>query len=191
LLQLFNGDEPLSQKNDVYDLIIRITSKLHAGLQQMNENLYEILKWDSHQPNILFQFETVHDILSWLRRRFFELSELLYLKKQRQKRKLIEEITSYVEERLEQKITLNEVAAYFDFTPNYLGHLFKTETNILFSDFLNNLRMKRVCALLLDPTLKIYEIAERVGYKNMIYFNRQFKQSMGMSPGEYRKTQKV
>jgi two-component system response regulator YesN len=191
LLKLFNGDEPLSQKNDVYDLIIRITSKLHADLQKSNENLYEILKWDSHQPNILFQFETVHDILSWLRRRFFELSELLYLKKLRQKRKLIDEITQYVENKLDQKLTLNEVAAHFDFTPNYLGYLFKVETNILFSDFLNELRMKRVCELLMDPTIKIYEIADRVGYKNLIYFNRQFKQSMGMSPGEYRKKHKV
>ncbi|MFD0710960.1 response regulator [Paenibacillus sp. GCM10027626] len=191
LLELFQGDKPLSQKNDVYDLIIRITSKLHADLQQMNENLYEIVKWDSHQPHILFQFETVHDILSWLRRRFFELSELLYVKKQRQTRKLIDEITQYVAGKLEQKITLNEVAAHFGFTPNYLGQLFKAETNILFSDFVNELRMKRVCELLLDPTMKIYEIADRVGYKNMIYFNRQFKQSMGMSPGEYRKKQKV
>lgn len=191
LIQLFNGEKPLTQKNDIYDLVIRITSKLHADLQQMNEHLYEILKWDSHQPFILFEFETVHDILSWLRRRFFELSELLYLKKQRQKRKLIDEITQYVERRLEQKITLNEVAAHFDFTPNYLGHLFKAETNTLFSDFLNELRMKRVCELLEDPTKKVYEIAEQVGYKNIIYFNRQFKQAMGMSPGEYRKKHKI
>jgi two-component system response regulator YesN len=191
LLQLFNGDKPLTQKNDIYDLIIRITSKLHSDLQQMNEHLYEILKWDSHQPFVLFQFETVHDILSWLRRRFFELSELLYFKKQKQKRKLIDEITQYVEKRLEQKITLNEVAAHFDFTPNYLGHLFKAETSTLFSDFLNELRMKRVCELLADPTRKVYEIAEQVGYKNIIYFNRQFKQSMGMSPGEYRKKHKI
>lgn len=191
LLQLFNEDKPLSQKNDIYDLIIRITSKLHADLQQMNEHLYEILKWESHQPFVLFQFETVDDIRSWLRRRFFELSELLYLKKQRQKRKLIDEITHYVESRLEQKITLNEVAAHFDFTPNYLGHLFKTETNILFSDFLVDLRMKHVCKLLEDPTKKIYEIAEQAGYKNMIYFNRQFKQSIGMTPGDYRKKHKI
>ncbi|MUT68272.1 response regulator [Paenibacillus sp. NEAU-GSW1] len=191
LLQLFNGDSPLTQKNDIYDLIIRITSKLHADLQQMNEHLYEILKWESHQPFILFQFETVHDILSWLRRRFFELSELLYLKRQRQKRKLIDEITGYVKERLDQKITLNEVAAHFDFTPNYLGQLFKAETNTLFSDFLNDLRMERVCELLADPTKKIYEIAEQVGYKNIIYFNRQFKLHMGMSPGEYRKKNKI
>lgn len=191
LLQLFAGDSPLSQKNDIYDIIIRITSKLHADLRQMNEHLYEMLNWDSHHPFVLFQFETVHDILSWLRRRFFELSELLYLKRQRHKRKLIDEITEYVKERLEQKITLNEVATHFDFTPNYLGHLFKVETNSLFSDFLGELRMKRVCELLGDPTKKVYEIAEQVGYKNIIYFNRQFKQYMGMSPGEYRKRNKI
>jgi len=154
LLQLFAGNSPIYQKNDIYDIIIRITSKLHADLRQMNEHLYEILNWDSQQSVLLFQFETVHDILSWLRRRFFELSELLYLKRQRQKRKLIDEITEYVKERLEHKITLNEVAAHFDFTPNYLGHLFKVETNSLFSDFLSELRMKRVCELLEDPTKK-------------------------------------
>jgi len=191
LLQLFDGEHPLSQKNEIYDLIIRITSKLHADLRQLNEHLYEILNWDSHQPIILFQFETVHDILSWLRRRFFELSERLYLKRQRQKRKLIDDITAYVKERLDQKITLNEVAAHFNFTPNYLGQLFKAETNSLFSDFVNELRMKRVCELLMEPTKKVYEIAEQVGYKNIIYFNRQFKQHMGMSPGEFRKKHNI
>lgn len=191
LLQLFDGDRPLSHKNDIYEIIIRITSKLHADLQQMNEHLYEILNWDSHQPFVLFQFETVHDILSWLRKRFFELSELLYVKRQRQKRKLIDEIIEYVKERLENKITLNEVAAHFNFSPNYLGHLFKAETNSLFSDFMSELRMQRVCELLEDPTKKIYEIAEQAGYKNIIYFNRQFKQYMGMSPGEYRKRNKI
>ncbi|MEO3944298.1 response regulator [Gorillibacterium sp. CAU 1737] len=191
LHELFGGENPLTGKNDIYDLIIRMTSKLHADLLQMNEHLYEILNWDAEQSSMLFQYETVQDIVSWLRRRFFELSELLYLKKQRQKRKLIDNITQYVEERLDTKITLNEVAAHFNFTPNYLGQLFKLETGILFSDYLNELRMKRACALLMDPALKIYEIAEQVGYKNIIYFNRQFKQTMAMSPGEYRKKQRI
>ena len=126
-----------------------------------------------------------------IRRRFFELSELLYIKRTRQNRKLIGEIIDYAEERIEQKVTLKEVAARFDFTPNYLGHLFKEETGQNFSDFLIERRMKRVCELLLNPTLKIYEIADRVGYKNIIYFNRQFKQSTGMTPGEYRKKHNV
>jgi two-component system response regulator YesN len=48
-----------------------------------------------------------------------------------------------------------------------------------------------VCELLKDPTKKIYEIADQMGYKNIIYFNRKFKQAMGMTPGEYRKKHKI
>lgn len=188
LLQLFDKNEIVNQKQYAYNLIIRITSKLHADLLQQNENLYELLKWDAQ---VLFQFETIDDILSWLRRRFFELSELLYVKRQKQKRKLFDNIMTYVDERLEQKITLKEVAAHFDFTPNYLSTLFKEEIGILFSDWLNERRMDRVRELLADPCLKVYEIAERVGYKNIIYFNRQFKQFTGMTPGEYRKKHKI
>ncbi|MNI95508.1 HTH-type transcriptional regulator YesS [compost metagenome] len=83
------------------------------------------------------------------------------------------------------------MAAHFDFTPNYLGYLFKEETGTHFSDFLNERRLARVCQLLADPGLKIYEVAERMGYKNIIYFNRQFKQAMNMTPGEYRKKHKI
>ncbi|GGF90301.1 AraC family transcriptional regulator [Paenibacillus albidus] len=191
LLELFTKDLPATGRKEVYELIVRITSKLHADLQQQNENLYELLQWESHQPDILFQFETIHDILSWMRRRFFELSELLYVKRQRQKRKLIDEIIRYVEENLEKKITLKEVAAHFDFTPNYLGYLFKEEYGQPFSEYVNERKTSRVSELLSDPTLKIYEIAERMGYKNIIYFNRQFKQTTGMTPGEYRKKHKI
>lgn len=191
LLQIFGHNRPIHQLDDVYNLIIRITSKLHAELQQLKEDLYELLQWESHQPAVLFQFETVSDILSWLRRRFFELSEMLFIKRSNTNRKLIEDILNYVKLRIEYKVTLKEVAAHFNFSPNYLGHLFKEDTGMNFSDFLLEQRMKRVCELLADPSLKIYEIAERVGYKNIIYFNRQFKQATGMSPGEYRKKHNI
>ncbi|WP_431088780.1 response regulator [Paenibacillus sp. 8b26] len=191
LMELLQQDVTLTGKEGVYALIIRMTSKLHADLQQRKENLYELLEWESRQPDVLFQFETVHDILSWLRRGFFELSEMLYIKGQRQMRKLIEEIMRYVENNLEKKITLKEVAAHLDFTANYLGQLFKEETGTHFSDYLTGLKTDRVCELLKDPTKKIYEIADQMGYKNIIYFNRKFKQAMGMTPGEYRKKHKI
>ncbi|MCM3746324.1 response regulator [Paenibacillus pasadenensis] len=192
LIRLFGqSDTAALPKTASYDLIFRVTSKLHADLKNMGENLYELLNWESHMPLELFEFETIQDLVSWLRRRFFEVSELLFMKRRRQERKLIGDITRYVEERLEHKVTLREVAAKFDFTPNYLGQLFKAETGVAFSDFLNDMRMKRACALLDDPLMKVYEIAERIGYKNIIYFNRQFKQIMGMTPGEYRKKHKI
>ncbi|MDR6553172.1 response regulator [Paenibacillus qinlingensis] len=191
LTAIFRPDLALHRKSEAYDLINRMTSKLHGDLQKLNENLYELLNWESHQPDVLFEFETMNDIVSWLRRRFFELSELLYMKRRKQDRKLIAEIRSYVEERLENKVTLKEVAARFDFTPNYLGHLFKTETGMGFSEFMNDITMKRACELLDNPRLKVYEIADKIGYRNVIYFNRSFKQAIGMSPREYRKKNKI
>lgn len=191
LVQLFQPVLSSSHRNDVYDLIIRLTSKLHADLLPMNVNLYEIVRWESHQPTVLFEFETLEDVLSWLRKRFFELSELLYRKNQNQKRKLIDEVIRHVEDQGDCLLTLKEVADHFNFTPNYLGQLFKEETGMRFSDFLQDWRMKRVCALLKDPFMKIYEVADRAGYKNMIHFNRQFKRSSGMTPSEYRKKHRI
>ncbi len=101
--------------------------------------------------------------------------------------RLIEEIERYVEEHLEEKITLKEAAQHFAFSPNYLGYLFKEATGENFSDFLIRKRIDLACKMLQDPRLKIYEIAERLGYASLPYFTRQFKQQIGISPGYFRK----
>ncbi|MBM7564067.1 response regulator [Paenibacillus sacheonensis] len=191
LQALFSPDGGPLRKSEAYDLIVRITSKLHGGLQLLNENLYELLNWEAQEPVLLFEFETMADLVSWLRRRFFELSELLITKRRKQDRKLIAAIIGYMEERLAHKVTLREVATHFDFTPNYLGYLFKEETGMTFSDYINDVRIKKARVMLDDPLMKIYEISDKVGYNNVIYFNRMFKQAMGMTPGEYRKKNKI
>ncbi|MGG4032945.1 response regulator [Paenibacillus cisolokensis] len=106
-------------------------------------------------------------------------------------RKLIRAIRTYVADRLEEKVTLGQVADHFGFSPNYLGQLYKDETGEHFSDYLIRVRIERACRLLLEPTLKVYEIADRIGYRNILYFNRQFKQRTGMTPGEYRRLHNV
>src|SRR5690606_10753503 len=95
LLELFAHSAPAS-KSEAYDLIVRIISRLHAGFASRKQDLYKLLAWESHQPVQLFQFETIHDIVSWLRKRRFELSERLYTRLHRPNRKLISQIMRYV-----------------------------------------------------------------------------------------------
>jgi two-component system response regulator YesN len=133
----------------------------------------------------------VHDMNSWLRRKLFELSERLYIKNQKQNRKIIDAIREYIDLQLTSKITLKQVAGHFSFSPNYLGQLFKEETGEHFSNYLIRVRIKRACELLLNPLLKVYEIADQLGYKNILYFHRQFKQLTGVTPGDYRKANKI
>lgn len=191
LTLLFKHMEKYEHKKSNAHLVLQFISSLHTHCQQIEEDLYELLHWQDVHLNMLFQFETVHDMHSWLRRRLFECSELIYIKKNSQKRKIIHRIDEYVHDKLQNKITLKEVADYLEFSPNYLGQLFKEETGEHFSNYLIKLRMNKACELLKDPKYKVYEIAEQAGYKNILYFNRQFKQMTGCTPGQYRKLHKV
>ncbi|MGP0584027.1 response regulator transcription factor [Paenibacillus timonensis] len=101
--------------------------------------------------------------------------------------RLIREIVATMQARLHENLTLKQIAQQFAFSPNYLGHLFKEETGQGFSEMLTELRMERARELLRDPKVKIYEVAGQVGYRYMPYFSRQFKETFGMTPMEFRK----
>ncbi|MFD2613614.1 response regulator transcription factor [Paenibacillus gansuensis] len=101
--------------------------------------------------------------------------------------KLINDMRNYVRERLHENITLKDVAKAYSFSPNYLGQLFKEETGEHFSDCLIAMRLEKACELLTSTNLKVYEVAEAVGYRYLPYFSRQFKETYGLTPLEYRR----
>ncbi|MFC4777090.1 response regulator [Paenibacillus sp. GCM10023252] len=187
LQQLYEQVRSLGKRMTVYNVTLHLLSKLDSYLFSMNENLKSILGMEINQLDMLYHFETVHDIQSWLRRKLFEISELLQLKKLRKNRKLVEEVEAYVLLHLNTNLTLRDVANHFSFSPNYLGHLFKEEKEENFSDYVIRKRMERAATLLQDPKLKIYEVADLVGYNSLTYFSRQFREKFGTTPGDYRK----
>ncbi|MCY9514705.1 response regulator [Paenibacillus apiarius] len=184
---LFQSVCSLRSKFTVHNLAMYIVWKLDQYLDSTDENLFDMLGMDLHNLDILLQFETVGDIRSWLIRKVFEISELLHEKDSSKNSKLIREILKTVKERLHENITLKDISHQFSFSPNYLGHLFKEEVGKTFSEMLIQIRMERACELLKDPTLKIYEVADQVGYRYIPYFSRQFKETFGMTPMEFRK----
>jgi two-component system, response regulator YesN len=177
----------LHKKIMVYNLIFHVLLKLNLHLNSVNEKLESFIGLEKEYSEVLFKFETVEDIKTWLINKLLMIAERLHSKKQKPNRKLIREIEKYVEDNLNDKLTLKDVANHFAFSPNYLGFIFKEETNEAFSDFMIRKRLEKAKELLQDPKLKIYEIADIVGYKNLTYFSRQFKEYFGITPGEYRK----
>ena len=185
--ELFNRFKRIDSKHEVYEHMVHSIVHLKEQLYAMNENFDSLMEWTAPFPISMLEFDTLLDMKSWLRRNFFSLSERWHNKRNGQQRKLIDEIMHYVKEQIDKEITLKKTADHFGFNANYLGQLFKQETGQHFSNFIIEQRFNKACELLRDPTLKVYEIAERIGYKNIVYFNRLFKQSAGMSPGDYRK----
>ncbi|WP_328805164.1 response regulator transcription factor [Paenibacillus albicereus] len=101
--------------------------------------------------------------------------------------KLIVSMMAFIEDHLHENLTLKLLADEFSFSPNYLGALFKEETGVNFSEHLIDRRMHKAGELLRETRLRIYEIADKVGYRYMPYFSRQFKETFGVTPNEFRR----
>lgn len=97
---------------------------------------------------------------------------------------------SYVEDHLDQNITLAVVAEKLYLSPTYFSRLFKQRTNYTFSAWLAERRILRAQRYLDETNLSIADIATQVGYQEANSFTRLFKQTTGISPTEYRKANK-
>lgn len=98
----------------------------------------------------------------------------------------IQKIRSYIEAHYQENISLKMIAAQFYINPVYLGQLFKKTYGVYFNDFLQHLRINEAKKLLRQTDLRIYEVAERVGFGNSDYFVTKFEKIENLTPSEYR-----
>ena len=98
-----------------------------------------------------------------------------------------EKIERYIHTNFLGKISLEEVAAYLGMNRTYFCMFFKKHYGKGFADYLNDLRVDKAASLLIQGDRTISEIARECGFKTVSYFNRAFKRSKDITPGEYRK----
>lgn len=101
----------------------------------------------------------------------------------------VERVDRYIATHVLTKVTLEDVADYVGMNRTYFCMFFKKHYGKGFADHLNDLRIEKACSLLLQSDRTMFEIALECGFKTVPYFNRAFKRSKGLTPGEYRKKQ--
>lgn len=87
----------------------------------------------------------------------------------------------------EVELSLDDVAAELQVSAGHLSRVLKQSTGTAFVDALNRVRVRKAAILLADPAVKVYEVAERVGYASQHYFSRAFRRVLGVAPTDYRK----
>ncbi|WP_019635903.1 helix-turn-helix domain-containing protein [Paenibacillus fonticola] len=189
LEELFESVKKFAEPVKVYHFSRHLIARFEGYLKASGRNVpaSAMEGWSEESLAYVEKFETIEEIKSWLRRRAFELSEMLHMSKQKSSWKLLSQIEFYVRTHLSRDITLKETAAHFAYSPNHFGVLFKEQTGMSFNDFVVQERMERAKKLLQSPSLKVYEVAEEVGYRSLTYFSRTFREMFGITPGEYRK----
>lgn len=100
---------------------------------------------------------------------------------------VLDDVIYYIEHHYMRNITLESIAPLFGYNSSYLGKIFNKKAGKNFNTYLDQLRIEHSKELLLDQDRKVYEIAEKVGYRNVDYFHIKFKKYVGQTPAEFRR----
>jgi AraC-like DNA-binding protein/ligand-binding sensor protein len=95
-------------------------------------------------------------------------------------------IKDYVEEYYATGISVEQLARLYFVNSNYLRNLFKKQTGMNFTDYFNKIRIEKASEMIKNSEKRIIDISMEVGFNNVTYFNRLFKQYKGLSPNKYR-----
>lgn len=88
----------------------------------------------------------------------------------------------------DSNLSVGQVAAQLGLSEGHLSHLFKKEAGCTVGNYLTRCRIQHAMALLRQRKLKVYEVAESCGYRDITYFSGTFKKLVGVSPSEYQST---
>ena len=101
--------------------------------------------------------------------------------------KKIDAILSFIQDNYTKKITLKKISEICDTNYCYLSSVFKKKTGVSFSKYVKSLKMESAKNLLKEGLFEIKEIPQKIGYKSLTHFYKDFKFLVGMPPKEYRK----
>ncbi|RKP48084.1 response regulator [Cohnella endophytica] len=100
--------------------------------------------------------------------------------------KAIEIALHYIKAHYNQDLSLEKVASIVFLNPVYFSQLFKQKTGQGYKEYVISLRLQQAKELLGNPSLKLAEIAERIGYQDVRHFTQVFRKKYNMTPTEYR-----
>ena len=107
-----------------------------------------------------------------------------------QKSRVITEIMEHMQGHFAKKLQLSDYATQYHYSAAHLSRKFTQETGMSFLEQLQKLRIAHSCHLLATTDAKISQIAVSVGYEDIKFFNKLFKEKLGMTPREFRSLQR-
>lgn len=103
-----------------------------------------------------------------------------------QRSDIIDNIEGYIQSNYSEELSLEKIASVFYMSSGYLGRLFKNKKNINISSYIQNVRIGKAKELILNTSLHTYEIAEKVGINDPVYFSKLFKKITGFRVRDYK-----
>ena len=131
---------------------------------------------------------------SWadIEKNMFQMAEtLLALRRDAHSRSannMIKQVQEYIAEHITEDISLLDLSVLTGYSTTYLSKYYSDTTGATISDYIAELKLKKISELMLDENLNISDIASCVGFHSRTYFNNYVKRLTGMSPQQFRES---
>jgi AraC-like DNA-binding protein len=132
------------------------------------------------------QYESVVKLLAIFAQHLAMVSNQVIIQQENAESPVITRAKDYICEHQSEKLSLGQVAKAVNMSAFYFCKMFKKVTGVNFTDYLSRVRIEKAKNLLLNPNLRVSEIAFEVGFQSLTHFNRVFKKLLGQSPTDYR-----
>ncbi|HEV8541331.1 MAG TPA: helix-turn-helix domain-containing protein [Verrucomicrobiae bacterium] len=159
------------------------------GLQESEEQLRKA--WFGTRLMAQKEHDAIVKLLEIFATQLSELSNHIVVQQENAEPPTITKAKQYIRDNQEEELSLNQVAKAVNTSSFYFCKMFKKATGINFTEYVSRVRIESAKNLLLNPNLRVSEIAYQVGFQSLTHFNRVFKKIVGQAPTEYRANLKV
>lgn len=176
--------------DSVQNLLIHFLSDvLHIfSDQNMGRIMRDLMK--SIEAEDSLEFESIMTInIHKLLFHMYKESDIVYERipvRRNQNSETINNMILFINEHVNEKITLKDVASHFGFSDSYCSRYIKEKTGMTFVELVNNQRIERAKQILRTTDVPITDIVFRTGFSSIQSFNRVFKKFCGINPSSYR-----
>lgn len=163
----------------------RVTKLVDEWGIQVDREKLKTAYFDTH---VLSQkeHEAVVKLLQIFAQHLAMLTNQIFVQQQNAEPPVITRAKEFIKQHQTEDISLGQVAKAVNTSTFYFCKMFKKVTGINFTDYVSRVRIENAKNLLLNPNLRVSEIAYEVGFQSLTHFNRVFKKVLGQSPTEYR-----
>jgi len=134
------------------------------------------------------QYEAMVRLLEIFAKHLSAMANQILVERQNEDPPLISKAKSFIGEHQTESISLDQMAKVLNVSTFYFCKMFKKATGLTFTSYLSRTRIERAKNLLLNPNIRVSEVAYDCGFISLTHFNRIFKRVTGKSPTDYRHT---
>ena len=165
---------------------IEVVSLFLACSRALNENTESILE---DKPSVyvrILSSNSVNSIVALVQETVQRIVDIICGRREENKNRALSGAKRYIMQNFsDPSLNLARVAEAVNLSPSYVSLLFKRQEDSTFTEYLNAVRVEQAKKLLSTTHMRVYEVAEAVGYQNSKYFFQVFKQITGKRPREF------